>query len=40
MLFRSPAAKLDIVLAGHSATDPAIVDRLIAATDLLAERYC
>jgi len=35
-----PAAKLDIVLAGHSATDPAIVDRLIAATDLLAERYC
>ncbi|HET8765164.1 MAG TPA: prolyl aminopeptidase [Rhodanobacter sp.] len=35
-----PQADLHIVLAGHSAADPAIVDQLVAATDLLAERYC
>jgi proline iminopeptidase len=35
-----PEATLHFVLAGHSATDPAIVDRLIEATDALADRYC
>ncbi|TAL71367.1 MAG: prolyl aminopeptidase [Rhodanobacter sp.] len=35
-----PHAALHIVLAGHSAADPAIVDQLVGATDLLAERYC
>ena len=35
-----PEATLHFVLAGHSATDPAIVDRLVEATDALAERYC
>jgi proline iminopeptidase len=29
-----------VVLAGHSATDPAIVDQLVEATDRLADRYC
>ena len=35
-----PEAALHIVLAGHSAADPAIVDRLVEATDKLADRYC
>lgn len=35
-----PEAKLQIVLAGHSAADPAIVDALVQATDALADRYC
>jgi len=35
-----PEAKLEIVLAGHSAADPAIVDALVQATDTLADRYC
>jgi proline iminopeptidase len=35
-----PEAKLQIVLAGHSAADPAIVDALVQATDSLADRYC
>lgn len=35
-----PQAALHIVLSGHSSADPAIVDQLVAATDLLAERYC
>ena len=35
-----PEATLHFVLAGHSATDPAIVDCLVEATDALAERYC
>jgi len=35
-----PEARLQVVLAGHSASDPAIVDRLVAATDLMADRYC
>ncbi|MGN6656470.1 MAG: prolyl aminopeptidase [Rhodanobacter sp.] len=35
-----PEATLHFVLAGHSATDPAIVDRLVEATDALADRYC
>lgn len=35
-----PEAKLHIVLAGHSAADPAIVDALVQATDALADRYC
>nr|WP_233171757.1 prolyl aminopeptidase [Dyella sp. ASV21] len=34
-----PEAKLHIVLAGHSAADPAIVDQLVQATDALADRY-
>ena len=34
-----PEAALHIVLAGHSAADPAIVDVLIQATDHLADRY-
>jgi proline iminopeptidase len=34
-----PEASLHIVLAGHSAADPAIVDVLIQATDTLADRY-
>jgi proline iminopeptidase len=34
-----PEARLRIVLAGHSATDPAIVDALVEATDALADRY-
>lgn len=35
-----PEASLHMVLAGHSAADPAIVDQLVQATDLLADRYC
>lgn len=34
-----PEAALRIVLAGHSAVDPAIVDALVEATDRLADRY-
>ncbi|MFC5524369.1 prolyl aminopeptidase [Rhodanobacter ginsengisoli] len=34
-----PEAALRIVLAGHSAADPAIVDQLVEATDQLADRY-
>ena len=34
-----PEAALHIVLAGHSAADPAIVDALVAATDALAARH-
>ncbi|PWK92312.1 prolyl aminopeptidase [Fulvimonas soli] len=34
-----PEAELRIVLAGHSAADPAIVDALVQATDRLADRY-
>jgi len=34
-----PEAAFHIVLAGHSAADPAIVDVLITATDALADRY-
>ncbi|AGG90635.1 MULTISPECIES: prolyl aminopeptidase [Rhodanobacter] len=35
-----PEARLQVVLAGHSAADPAIVDKLVAATDLMADHYC
>ena len=34
-----PEAELRVVLAGHSAADPAIVDELVQATDKLADRY-
>lgn len=34
-----PEADLHVVLAGHSAADPAIVDQLVEATDKLADRY-
>ena len=34
-----PEARLRIVLAGHAASEPAIVDALIEATDSLADRY-
>ena len=34
-----PQADLHVVLAGHSAADPAIVDQLVQATDRLADRY-
>jgi len=34
-----PEAALHIVLAGHSAAEPEIVDVLVRATDALAERY-
>lgn len=34
-----PEAELHVVLAGHSAADPAIVDQLVLATDKLADRY-
>jgi proline iminopeptidase len=34
-----PEAAFHIVLAGHSAADPAIVDELVNATDALADRY-
>jgi proline iminopeptidase len=34
-----PEAHLRVVLAGHSAADPAIVEALINATDALADRY-
>ncbi|HEY8585612.1 MAG TPA: prolyl aminopeptidase [Rhodanobacter sp.] len=33
-----PEARLHVVLAGHSAADPAIVDQLVQATDQLADR--
>lgn len=35
-----PEASLHIVLAGHSAADPAIVDQLVEAADRIADRYC
>jgi proline iminopeptidase len=35
-----PQAELHVVLAGHSAADPAIVDQLVQATDKLADRFC
>jgi proline iminopeptidase len=35
-----PEAHINVVLAGHSAADPAIVDQLVEATDRLADRYC
>lgn len=35
-----PEADLHIVLAGHAASEPAIVDVLVEATDRLADRYC
>ncbi len=35
-----PEAHLQVVLAGHSAADPAIVDKLVAAADQMADRYC
>jgi proline iminopeptidase len=35
-----PEADFHIVLAGHAATEPAIVDALVQATDRLADRYC
>ncbi|RCS29547.1 prolyl aminopeptidase [Rhodanobacter denitrificans] len=35
-----PEAHLHVVLAGHSAADPAIVDKLVAAADQMADRYC
>jgi proline iminopeptidase len=34
-----PEAQFHVVLAGHSAADPAIVDVLVDATDALADRY-
>ena len=34
-----PEAALHIVIAGHSAADPAIVDQLVQATDRLADRF-
>jgi proline iminopeptidase len=34
-----PEAELHIVLAGHAASEPAIVDALVQATDRLADRY-
>lgn len=34
-----PEADLRIVLAGHAASEPAIVDALIEATDRMADRY-
>jgi proline iminopeptidase len=34
-----PEAVLDIVLAGHSAADPAIVDALVRATDAMADSF-
>jgi proline iminopeptidase len=34
-----PEADFHVVLAGHSAADPAIVDVLVGATDALADRY-
>ena len=35
-----PEADFHIVLAGHAASEPAIVDVLVQATDRLADRYC
>ena len=34
-----PEAELHIVLAGHAASEPAIVDQLVQATERLADRY-
>jgi proline iminopeptidase len=34
-----PEAEFRVVLAGHSAADPAITDALVAATDALADRF-
>jgi proline iminopeptidase len=34
-----PEANFHIVLAGHAASEPAIVDQLVQATDKLADRY-
>lgn len=34
-----PEASLHIVIAGHSAADPAIVDQLVQATNRLADRF-
>lgn len=34
-----PEAELHIVLAGHAASEPAIADQLVQATDRLADRY-
>ncbi len=34
-----PEADLEIVLAGHAASEPAIVDALVSATDALAQRF-
>jgi pimeloyl-ACP methyl ester carboxylesterase len=34
-----PEATLHIVLAGHSAADPEILDQLVQATDRLADRF-
>ncbi len=34
-----PEAELRVVLAGHSAADPEIVDALVSATDALVERF-
>lgn len=34
-----PEADFHIVLAGHAASEPAIVDQLVRATDKLADRY-
>ena len=34
-----PTSTLHIVLAGHSSSDPAIVDQLVQATDQFADRY-
>ena len=33
-----PEAEFHLVHAGHAATEPAIVDRLVRATDALADR--
>jgi proline iminopeptidase len=35
-----PEADFHIVVAGHAASEPAIVDALVQATDRLADRYC
>ena len=34
-----PEAELRIVLSGHAASEPAIVDQLVQATDRLADRF-
>ncbi len=34
-----PEAELHVVTAGHAASEPAIVDKLVAATDTFAERF-
>jgi proline iminopeptidase len=34
-----PEAAFHVVLAGHSAADPAIVDKLVEATDAFADRF-